>query len=140
MQHSLPATRAKLAKLANGSISYRHVKVIVDNVLSPPDEAWAEALTDVDREPAADAGDHRAGTLPPRHPPRTGFGRKRRRTCRMKRSRPHRGIAQRPLSPVRATDDDARWPCAGHVRPASAAGTCGRHLRQAPAVDAADER
>ena len=49
LQHSLPATRAKLA---DGSISYRHVEVIVDNVLSLPDDAWSafetEALAGVD--------------------------------------------------------------------------------------------
>ena len=46
LQHNLPETRARLAA---GLISYRHVEVIVDNVLSLPDEAWAtfeaDALT-----------------------------------------------------------------------------------------------
>ncbi|MDJ0338908.1 HNH endonuclease signature motif containing protein [Cryobacterium sp. PH31-O1] len=44
LQHDLPATRAKLA---NGSISYRHVEVIVDNALSLPNEAWCAFETEV---------------------------------------------------------------------------------------------
>ena len=38
LQHALPATRAKLA---DGTISYRHVEIIVNNALSLPDDAWA---------------------------------------------------------------------------------------------------
>jgi len=47
LQHKLPATRDALAR---GDISYRHVEVILENVLALPDEAWKafeqEALTD----------------------------------------------------------------------------------------------
>ncbi|WP_233204727.1 HNH endonuclease signature motif containing protein [Cryobacterium sp. Y62] len=49
LQHELPATRAKLA---DGTISYRHAEIIVNNALSLPDDAWAafevEALTGVE--------------------------------------------------------------------------------------------
>ncbi|WP_161498844.1 HNH endonuclease signature motif containing protein [Cryobacterium aureum] len=49
LQRTLPTTRAKLA---DGSISYRHVEVIVDNALSLPDDARAafeaEALNGID--------------------------------------------------------------------------------------------
>ena len=44
LQHDLPATRAKLA---DGTISYRHAEIIVDNALSLPDEAWAQLEDDV---------------------------------------------------------------------------------------------
>ncbi|WP_051973805.1 HNH endonuclease signature motif containing protein [Cryobacterium sp. MLB-32] len=47
LQHKLPATRAALTR---GDISYRHVEIIIDNVLALPDEAWQdferEALTE----------------------------------------------------------------------------------------------
>jgi hypothetical protein len=46
LQHELPATRAKLE---GGTISYRHVEIIVNNALSLPRDAWAafevDALT-----------------------------------------------------------------------------------------------
>ncbi|TFD57477.1 HNH endonuclease [Cryobacterium sp. Hh7] len=49
LQHDLPATRARLA---DGTISYRHVEIIVNNALSLPDGAWAtfeaDALTGVE--------------------------------------------------------------------------------------------
>jgi len=49
LQHELPVTRARLA---NGSISYRHAEVIVNNALSLPDTARAafeaETLTGAD--------------------------------------------------------------------------------------------
>ncbi|WP_105034050.1 HNH endonuclease signature motif containing protein [Cryobacterium aureum] len=38
LQHELPATRAKLA---DGTISYRHAEIIVNNALSLPGDAWS---------------------------------------------------------------------------------------------------
>ena len=44
LQHRLPATRDALSR---GDISYRHVEVIIENVLALPDEAWPLFENDV---------------------------------------------------------------------------------------------
>jgi len=44
LQHRLPATRDALSR---GDISYRHVEVILENVLALPDEAWPLFENDV---------------------------------------------------------------------------------------------